>query len=208
MRDKQSIPGSLVDGRVDAVDRRSPRPPVVFTSDELLSRTSIARRTLPCTTLPGPRTHSGQPRPRANSLGITIFSCTICFCIMLSVVYSFAGIKMSSMRKSHAHHHGDMHMSSSRPRETNSGKGGTLSKPYGASTEPVSQTLVLYTFSNTDAQYYGNLLYFVNYGMPGCDTCEYIVVVNDLRDNMVLTPFPPPLVGISIIAVRVCCSWL
>ena len=39
-------------------------------------------------------------------------------------------------------------------------------------------TLVLYVFSNTDPEYYANLLFFVEHGMPGCDECKYVVIIN------------------------------
>lgn len=40
------------------------------------------------------------------------------------------------------------------------------------------RTLILYVFSNTDPQYYGNLVFFIKNGVPGCDACEYIVIIN------------------------------
>ena len=44
---------------------------------------------------------------------------------------------------------------------------------------------MLYVFSNTDPEYYANLLYFVEHGMPGCDNCEYVVVINRGSDDPV-----------------------
>eukprot|EP00892_Ulva_mutabilis_P003130 jgi/Ulvmu1/12818/UM097_0047.1 len=48
----------------------------------------------------------------------------------------------------------------------------------GGGGDEVAATLVLYIFSNTDPQYYGNLLFFIKHGMPGCPACEYVVVIN------------------------------
>eukprot|EP00892_Ulva_mutabilis_P000758 jgi/Ulvmu1/10683/UM067_0008.1 len=59
--------------------------------------------------------------------------------------------------------------------------------------EPLAETLVLYVFSNTDPEYYNNLLFFVKHGMPGCNTCEYIVVINRNQDDpAVELPELPP----------------
>lgn len=38
--------------------------------------------------------------------------------------------------------------------------------------------LVIYVFSNTDPEYYGNLVFFLKHGLPGCSTCDYIIVIN------------------------------
>ena len=45
--------------------------------------------------------------------------------------------------------------------------------------------LVLYVFSNTDPEYYANFLFFVKHGIPGCDSCEYIVIHNLAPDEPV-----------------------
>ena len=37
---------------------------------------------------------------------------------------------------------------------------------------------MLYVFSNTDPEYYANLLFFIKHGIPGCDSCDYIIVIN------------------------------
>lgn len=55
----------------------------------------------------------------------------------------------------------------------------TLSLSHGlGSGAGAPRTLVLYVFSNTDPQYYSNLLYFISHGIPGCDSCDYYIVVN------------------------------
>eukprot|EP00892_Ulva_mutabilis_P000760 jgi/Ulvmu1/10685/UM067_0010.1 len=38
--------------------------------------------------------------------------------------------------------------------------------------------LVLYSFSDADPEYYANLLFFVKHGIPGCETCDFIITVN------------------------------
>ena len=57
-------------------------------------------------------------------------------------------------------------------------------------------TLVLYVFSNTDPEYYQNLLFFVEHGMPGCDNCDYVIIINGDLDVPVrfscMSPFIPP----------------
>ena len=52
-------------------------------------------------------------------------------------------------------------------------------------TPRLAETLVLYVFSNTDPEYHQNLLFFLTHGMPGCDTCEYIFVINRSPDDEV-----------------------
>eukprot|EP00892_Ulva_mutabilis_P002781 jgi/Ulvmu1/12503/UM009_0158.1 len=56
-----------------------------------------------------------------------------------------------------------------------------------------AETLVLYVFSNTDPEYYNNLLFFVKHGIPGCGACEYIVIINrNADDPAVELPELPP----------------
>lgn len=56
------------------------------------------------------------------------------------------------------------------------------------------QTLVLYVFSNTDPQYFGNLMYFIKHGLPGCPLCDYVIIINQDSDTRVSRPpRPPPL---------------
>eukprot|EP00892_Ulva_mutabilis_P010141 jgi/Ulvmu1/749/UM010_0123.1 len=47
------------------------------------------------------------------------------------------------------------------------------------STHSSGRTLVLYAFSNTDPEYYPNLVFFVKHGVPGCHACEFIIIVNE-----------------------------
>eukprot|EP00892_Ulva_mutabilis_P001487 jgi/Ulvmu1/11339/UM074_0054.1 len=43
---------------------------------------------------------------------------------------------------------------------------------------PTQERLVLYAFSDADPEYYVNLRFFVKHGIPGCDSCEFIITVN------------------------------
>ena len=43
-----------------------------------------------------------------------------------------------------------------------------------------SETLVLYTYSNSDTEYERNLHYFVEHGMAEGDGCDYIIVVQEV----------------------------
>ena len=40
-----------------------------------------------------------------------------------------------------------------------------------------ANTLVLYVFSNTDAEYEANLRFFLKHGVSADDGCDYIVVI-------------------------------
>eukprot|EP00892_Ulva_mutabilis_P000943 jgi/Ulvmu1/1084/UM105_0043.1 len=42
-----------------------------------------------------------------------------------------------------------------------------------------AHTLVLYVWSNTDEYYRDNLQFFVKHGMPGCNGCRYVVIINE-----------------------------
>lgn len=43
-----------------------------------------------------------------------------------------------------------------------------------------SETLVLYTYSNSDTEYERNLHYFVEHGMAEGDGCDYIIIVQEV----------------------------
>lgn len=43
-----------------------------------------------------------------------------------------------------------------------------------------AETLVLYTYSNSDTEYERNLHYFVEHGMAEGDGCDYIIVVQEV----------------------------
>ena len=42
------------------------------------------------------------------------------------------------------------------------------------------ETLVLYTYSNTDTEYERNLHYFVEHGMAEGDGCDYVIIVQEV----------------------------
>ncbi len=42
------------------------------------------------------------------------------------------------------------------------------------------ETLVLYTYSNSDTEYERNLHYFVEHGMADGDGCDYVVIVQEV----------------------------
>ena len=44
----------------------------------------------------------------------------------------------------------------------------------------LASTLVLYTYSNTDPEYEGNLRYFVKHGVAADDGCEYVIIVQQV----------------------------
>ena len=43
------------------------------------------------------------------------------------------------------------------------------------------ETLVLYAYSNSDAEYERNLHYFVQHGMSEGDGCDYVIIVQEVR---------------------------
>lgn len=45
------------------------------------------------------------------------------------------------------------------------------------------ETLVLYTYSNSDPEYERNLHFFVQHGMTEGDGCDYIIVVQQVRHS-------------------------
>ena len=47
-----------------------------------------------------------------------------------------------------------------------------------SSTQP--ETLVLYTYSNSDPEYERNLHFFVEHGMAEGDGCDYVIVVQEV----------------------------
>ncbi len=42
------------------------------------------------------------------------------------------------------------------------------------------ETLVLYTYSNSDTEYERNLHYFVEHGMADGDGCDYVIIVQEV----------------------------
>jgi len=44
------------------------------------------------------------------------------------------------------------------------------------------ETLVLYTYSNSDTEYERNLHYFVEHGMADGDGCDYVIIVQEVSD--------------------------
>lgn len=43
--------------------------------------------------------------------------------------------------------------------------------------EPKADTLVVYVFSNTDPEYYANLLFFLRFGVAEGDGCDYVIII-------------------------------
>lgn len=48
-------------------------------------------------------------------------------------------------------------------------------------------TLVMYAWSNSDAYYHGNLEFFVERGVPGCEGCRYVIIINEDEAHLVRT---------------------
>jgi len=44
------------------------------------------------------------------------------------------------------------------------------------------ETLVLYTYSNSDTEYERNLHYFVEHGMADGDGCDYVIIVQEVSN--------------------------
>ena len=51
----------------------------------------------------------------------------------------------------------------------------------GVSLAPAADTLVLYTYSNSDPQYERNLHFFVKHGLSEGDGCDYLFIVQQAR---------------------------
>ena len=49
----------------------------------------------------------------------------------------------------------------------------------GVSLATAADTLVMYTYSNSDPEYERNLRFFVKYGMSEGDGCDYVVIVQE-----------------------------
>ena len=48
-----------------------------------------------------------------------------------------------------------------------------------------ADTLVLYTYSATDAEYAANLNFFIRHGIRPDDSCHYIFVIQQVRCTLV-----------------------
>ena len=60
-------------------------------------------------------------------------------------------------------------------------------QPETTQLEPDS-SLVVYVFSN-DPEDSANLLFFTKHGIPGCDACDYIIVLNQTDTEPVRCSF-------------------
>ena len=54
-----------------------------------------------------------------------------------------------------------------------------------------AETLVIYTFSNTDPEYERNLRFLVQYGMWEGDGCEYLIIIQQVRLACMLNKILP-----------------
>lgn len=77
---------------------------------------------------------------------------------------------------------------------------------HGGRGRAAGKTLVLYVYSNTDPQYFANLVHFVRHGMPGCDECDYYVTVNQDEGTEVRNPSPSRLVVLFLPKPQACSS--
>ena len=59
---------------------------------------------------------------------------------------------------------------------------GSAAQQLGLLPADTAETLVLYTYSNSDLEYERNLQYFVEHGMAEGDGCDYIIVVQEVSD--------------------------
>lgn len=69
------------------------------------------------------------------------------------------------------------------PKQTAVGQPGLKGLP---SSHP--NTLVLYTYSNTDSEYERNMHFFVQHGMAEEDGCEYVIIVQQVRTKASAQP--------------------
>lgn len=61
----------------------------------------------------------------------------------------------------------------------------------GPATSESARTLVIYTFSNTDVEYFRNLEYFVQTGMWEKDGCDYVIIVQQVGATLSKNTFCP-----------------
>ncbi len=54
----------------------------------------------------------------------------------------------------------------------------------GVSLAPAADTLVIYTYSNSDPQYERNLHFFVKHGLSEGDGCDYVFIVQQARIHL------------------------
>ena len=52
----------------------------------------------------------------------------------------------------------------------------------GGATKP-TDTLVVYVYSNTDPEYEGNLIYFLEKGVAANDGCDYVIIIQEVGHN-------------------------
>ena len=57
---------------------------------------------------------------------------------------------------------------------------GTVARQTGSVSSGDPETLVLYTYSNSDMEYERNFHYFVQHGMAEGDGCDYIIIVQEV----------------------------
>lgn len=57
----------------------------------------------------------------------------------------------------------------------------TAAQQLGLLPMDTAETLVLYTYSNSDLEYERNLHFFVQHGMAEGDGCDYIIIVQEVK---------------------------
>ena len=192
------------------MDPRTPGLLVASASDGKGRRTPASRRTpprrVPLLVPPSPRCHTRPTRP-AISNTMTIFSCLFACCLIVGIALKSGVLSVPAWRAApqaageptHAFGIEIAAMEAVGDEFKSGARASGLMLEAAAGEDAGPQTLVLYIFSNTDPQYYGNLLFFIKHGMPGCNACEYIIVINQDPGTVVRPPTrmttaiaPPP----------------
>lgn len=180
---------------------------VASASESSLRRTPNSRRTpprkAPLHFSQAYRKHSRSQAGNGSSVTMAIASCLIACIVLVGIALMSGVIDAPAMRKEPASTEGarafgtemgtmeavgDEYRLSGGLGAMQAGTGATLQEAGAAAAAP--HTLVLYIFSNTDPQYYGNLVYFVKHGLPGCHACEYIIVINQDAGTAVRAAVP------------------